>query len=202
MLVGHADRIRSATGAHVCFVHHSGKDKAKGARGHSSLRAAVDTEIEISREPDAKYSTIKTVKQREMEMAEDMYFGLKKVELGKNKYDEEVTSCVVTEVAKEEIEFKEKEEKLTAAQRFLWDAILNKMISSGERRKVISDMPEVKCITFEQLRDQLEMSGFKELYNGEKDKVKEATLVARLALKDKGKIGFNKHHLWLLDESE
>ena len=30
----------------VLLVHHTGKDAAKGARGHSSLRAAIDTEID------------------------------------------------------------------------------------------------------------------------------------------------------------
>ena len=32
------------------LVHHTGKDTAKGARGHSLLRAATDTEIEVKRE--------------------------------------------------------------------------------------------------------------------------------------------------------
>lgn len=46
-LIAHADRIRQATGAHVMLIHHAGKDEGKGARGHSSLRAAVDTEIVV-----------------------------------------------------------------------------------------------------------------------------------------------------------
>jgi hypothetical protein len=200
MLVGHADRIRSATGAHVCFVHHSGKDKAKGARGHSSLRAAVDTEIEISREPDAKYSTIKTVKQREMEMAEDMYFGLKKVELGKNKYDEDVTSCVVTEVAKDEIEHTiTKATQLNAQQQFVYDSIVNQMIDTGALRLVKTDMPKVKCITFREFRERLESEGYRELFDGEKDKVKSATQTVRLQLKKLGKINFDSGYIWLTE---
>ncbi len=46
-LVRCMDLIRQETGACVLFVHHSGKDAAKGARGHSLLRAAIDTEIEV-----------------------------------------------------------------------------------------------------------------------------------------------------------
>lgn len=95
MLVTHADKIRYATNAHVNFIHHSGKDLARGARGHSSLRAAVDTEIEISREKDAEYSLMKVVKQREMELGEDMAFSLKRIVLGINQYNEEISSCVV-----------------------------------------------------------------------------------------------------------
>ena len=41
-LVKHFDKIRQATGAHVMVVHHSGKDAARGARGHSLLRAATE----------------------------------------------------------------------------------------------------------------------------------------------------------------
>ena len=40
--------LRSGFNCHVLIIHHSGKDKNKGARGHTSLRAAVDTEIEIN----------------------------------------------------------------------------------------------------------------------------------------------------------
>lgn len=32
---------------HVMLIHHTGKDAARGARGHSSLKAAVDTEMEV-----------------------------------------------------------------------------------------------------------------------------------------------------------
>ena len=48
--VVNSDHIRHKTGAHVMAVHHSGKDAAKGARGHSSLKGAVDTEIELTRD--------------------------------------------------------------------------------------------------------------------------------------------------------
>ncbi len=95
VLVRKADVVRAHSGAHICFIHHSGKDKARGARGHSSLRAAVDTEIEISRAEEADYSTVKIAKQRDMEKGEDAYFKLKKVELGENRHGEKVTSCVV-----------------------------------------------------------------------------------------------------------
>jgi hypothetical protein len=33
--VGSCDRIREASGGHIMVVHHSGKDQARGARGHS-----------------------------------------------------------------------------------------------------------------------------------------------------------------------
>ncbi len=41
------DAVRDATGACVLPVHHTGKDLTAGARGHSALRAALDTEIRV-----------------------------------------------------------------------------------------------------------------------------------------------------------
>src|SRR6185437_446689 len=57
-LVMNIDKLRQATGAHVLLIHHSGKDQAKGALGHSLLRAAVDTEIEVTRDADSAVSTL------------------------------------------------------------------------------------------------------------------------------------------------
>lgn len=96
-LIGNCDRVRDATGAHLCIVHHSGKDEAKGARGHSSLRAATDTEIEIKRDPNLTRSSVRVVKQRDLEAAEPFAFTLKPVALGTNRRGKDVTSCVVLE---------------------------------------------------------------------------------------------------------
>jgi hypothetical protein len=43
------DQIKECTGACVTVVHHTGKDRANGARGSSSLLGAVDTELEITK---------------------------------------------------------------------------------------------------------------------------------------------------------
>lgn len=47
VVVAAADHIKRATGACVLIIHHSGKDVAQGARGHSSLLGAIDTELEV-----------------------------------------------------------------------------------------------------------------------------------------------------------
>ena len=41
-------RIKQQLNATVLVVHHTGKDASKGARGSSSLKAAVDTEISVT----------------------------------------------------------------------------------------------------------------------------------------------------------
>ena len=57
-LVHALGQMRQKTGAHLIVVHHTGKGKARGARGHSLLSCAADIEIEIDER------TIRTTKQR------------------------------------------------------------------------------------------------------------------------------------------
>jgi hypothetical protein len=87
--VRNVDRIRQATGTHITVVHHSGKDRAKGARGHSSLRAATDTEIEIGD------FMARVTKQRDMEHGAPLGFQLEPVTVGKDLSGADVRSCVV-----------------------------------------------------------------------------------------------------------
>ena len=92
-LIDHLGVLQEMTGAHVLLVHHTGKDTERGARGHSSLRAAVDTEIEISRSGDE--SVVKTKKQRDLEGGGRLAFTLETVVLGTDDDGDEVTSCCV-----------------------------------------------------------------------------------------------------------
>lgn len=95
--IGNVDHIRSATGAAVLIVHHSGKDDAKGARGHSSLRAATDTEFEVrvKGEPGSGRGLLKVTKQRDIEFENAAHFELAVVDLGTSAAGKAVSSCVV-----------------------------------------------------------------------------------------------------------
>jgi hypothetical protein len=93
--VEQVDLIRSALPAHLVAVHHCGKDSARGARGHSSLRAATDTEIEVSRDPGSKTSVARVTKQRDLEGGAEYPFQLVPVELGRNLRGKPIGSCVV-----------------------------------------------------------------------------------------------------------
>lgn len=98
-LIRNIDAIREATGAHIMLVHHTGKDTARGARGHSSLRAATDTEIEVGNDNGARAALV--TKQRDYQGGETFAFGLKSVTLGHDQDGDEVTSCVVEAVDEE-----------------------------------------------------------------------------------------------------
>jgi hypothetical protein len=87
--------LQRATGAHVLIVHHSGKDTAKGARGHSSLRAAVDTEIELTRDDDTGVISAQLTKQRDGPTGYRFDYHLRQIELGRDQDGDQVTTCVV-----------------------------------------------------------------------------------------------------------
>ena len=93
-LVRGVDLLRRATGAHVMIVHHTGKEAAKGARGHSALRAAIDTEIELSRD-DIGEITAELTKQRDAATGARFSFHLNLVELGRDEDGDMVTTCTV-----------------------------------------------------------------------------------------------------------
>ncbi len=94
-LVKNCDTIRQAVGARIMVIHHSGKDAARGARGHSSLRAATDTEIEIVSLENI--GTVSIKKQRDLEIIEPFAFRLKTITLGVDDRGNDVTSCVLEE---------------------------------------------------------------------------------------------------------
>lgn len=98
--IKNVDRIRHASGAHIMIVHHTGKDAAKGARGHSSLRAATDTEIEVSVD-EAEMRSAKVTKQRDLPGGEEFAFKLDAVALGVDDDGDSVTTCVVVPIEKQ-----------------------------------------------------------------------------------------------------
>ena len=74
-------------------LYHAGKDKSKGSRGHSSLRAAVDTEIKVKQERNVRTATCE--KQRDMENGKKVAFTLRGVDLGLDDENDPITSGVV-----------------------------------------------------------------------------------------------------------
>lgn len=75
----------------VLIVHHSGKDAAKGMRGHSSLLGAIDTEISL------KDGVMTVTKQKEGKSGLEFTVDLTVIELGTTPTGKTVTSCVAIE---------------------------------------------------------------------------------------------------------
>lgn len=92
LLVANADRIRHAIGCAFEFIHHAGKDTSKGARGHSCLRAATDTELEVS--ASNGLHIVRITKQRDLPLGDEFCFRLRQIEIGRDRYGEPITTCI------------------------------------------------------------------------------------------------------------
>jgi hypothetical protein len=94
-LIANWDRLRRETGAHVAVIHHTGKGEGRGERGHSALRAAVDTAIEVTHEEQSGIHAATVQKQRDSASGQVFSFKLTPVEIGRDEDNEPITSCVV-----------------------------------------------------------------------------------------------------------
>lgn len=88
-----AKYLQSLIGGLVVLVHHTGKDATKGLRGHSSLFAALDAAVEVSR--DGERREWKVAKSKDGQDGDAHPFTLKIETMGTDEHGDAVTSCVV-----------------------------------------------------------------------------------------------------------
>ena len=88
-----AKELQRLTGGLVLVVHHTGKDATRGLRGHSSLFAALDAAVEVTREGDRR--EWKVAKAKDGQDGAGHPFRLDVVDLGEDDEGETVTSCVI-----------------------------------------------------------------------------------------------------------
>lgn len=94
LVVQRFDRIRAECDAHFLMIHHSGKAAANGARGWSGIRAAMDTEIEVTDRGASRCAEV--TKQRDLSSkGERIGFTLERIEIGFTKWGEPATTCIV-----------------------------------------------------------------------------------------------------------
>ena len=93
LVIAGMKRLQELTGSLVLAVHHTGKDATKGMRGHSSLHAALDCAIEVTRTDNRRAWSAAKVKDGEDGLG--VPFILKVVELGRDSDGDPITSCVV-----------------------------------------------------------------------------------------------------------
>ena len=92
-LIESAKRLQTATEGLVVLVHHTGKNVSAGLRGHSSLIAALDAAIEVSRDGDLRQWSLAKAKDG----ADGYYecFKLKIEIVGHDSDGDAITSCFV-----------------------------------------------------------------------------------------------------------
>lgn len=94
-VLNRVDRMMNATEATVMLVHHTSKG-GTAARGHSSLRAHIDTEFYVTEEEGQRLMSI--TKQRSLSSKNNaLRFSLDTITMGYSSFGKAVTTCVVTE---------------------------------------------------------------------------------------------------------
>lgn len=86
--------IQKATGAAVLWVHHKNASGER-ERGHTSLRANMDSAIEVTRDPETNERSLRLVKIKDGEDGEKLGFELQSVQIGAYDDGKPMTSCVV-----------------------------------------------------------------------------------------------------------
>lgn len=94
------EELRRETGAHICIIHHSGKDKDRGMRGSSMLRDYADTVLEISTSEEGSTATID--KMKDGKDGTRYRFTLRQTTIGIDDDEEPITSCVIDDDGKSE----------------------------------------------------------------------------------------------------
>lgn len=92
-LLAFGEAIQKRVGIAVVWVHHKNAAGDR-ERGHTSLRANVDTALEVNRDEDEQ-RTLKVVKLKDGEDGERIGFELQSVTIGTYDSGKPMTSCVV-----------------------------------------------------------------------------------------------------------
>lgn len=145
VLVQHSDMIKDRTQAHIMFIHHTGKDQSRGARGSSALRAATDTEIEVSDAGNGAPKEFKVTKQRDLDGKGEVYgFTLAKVNLGLSNFGALLTTCYVEEAQPAKANA---EDQLTQLQREIIDLIRDTAIGGMRFTELVKKLKESRPTT-------------------------------------------------------
>jgi len=112
--------LQMQTAGLVVLVHHTGKDESRGARGHSSLYAALDAAILVSlKSGKREWSLHKAKDDRD---GDAFPFSLETVTLGISPTGDKVSSCVVLDAGQHRPSAKG-QLKLSVPQRKALDAL-------------------------------------------------------------------------------
>src|SRR4051812_45092649 len=144
------DTLRDQLQCHVSAVHHFGKDSGRGPRGHSLLKADVDTVGEVERDKNSNVSTFQVIKQRDGETGAQFAFSLQPVELGLNQVGDPVFSCVIVS-ADSDAAKGQKRTKLSAAQARALQLLVNAIADHGEVPPANNQIPPNRPCVHEDL---------------------------------------------------
>lgn len=185
MAVLSADRLRDEFNCATIFVHHTGKDPEKGARGHSSLRAAADMVMLVM----DKAATVEKV--RDGVAGEKFGFELQPIEIGTDSDGDAVYTCLLN--ASDQAAPKKRPEPTGKNQRIVLKEV-RAIAPTGDISPGTSQLPKgVRLIRFNDLVDKASprFAGM-ELFRA-RARISEALT----SLQASGFVGVHGDYLWL-----
>lgn len=131
-----AKALQALTGGLVVLIHHSGKDASRGLRGHSSLFAALDAAVEVSRDAASDKREWKVAKSKDGADGGGEGFGLTVIDLGLDADGEDVSSCVVAPASTSVVQMKPLTQSQTQAMDALNDTLADDLFGTSVCRDV------------------------------------------------------------------
>lgn len=132
----------------VLIVHHSGKDEARGQRGHSSLLGAIDTELEVIKIPsgskDERIGQITVTKQKDGEDGLRIGYRMEVVSLG--LVDANKTSLVVVPTEPNYLSDKAKNKELNGQAKLALDALHEALGKDGKVTNLSNIPPNTQSV--------------------------------------------------------
>lgn len=208
-VMGNIDKLREATGAHVCLVHHMNSGGTK-LRGHTSIYANVDnillvTSQEGVREDGARWkiSTAMLDKQKDDEDGIAIRFELLKVPIGTRDDGAEISSCICLPVG-EKAELKAQSNKAfrpSDTERLFLRAVITALSERGVPPPRHLGLPR----SIRSVVDYLYVKqAFQATFPGDEDdpkklieRIKKALQRARTTLQNYEIVGADKPYIWL-----
>ena len=92
VIIKHLKLLQETTGGLVLIIHHTGKNASQGLRGHSSLKAALDANIEVIGGDKRSWLLEKS---KDGEDGKSFGFRLEVQELGIDSDGDSITSCTI-----------------------------------------------------------------------------------------------------------
>lgn len=182
-----ADYFRDTFKTATLFVHHSGKDVAQGARGHSSLFAAADCVLRVS----DRVAVVEKI--RDGVSGEQFPFSLQPIDLGTDIDGESVTTCLISHDGTP-IQQSKIPKGIGANQRLVLEQLRTLVGVSGERSPGTSTIPKgVLTVRLDMLHEACRPK-----FGGTADwRMKQRIASALIGLQGSGAVDVHNEFVWL-----
>jgi AAA domain len=157
--IAHVTTIQLRLNTAVLIIHHTGKDEARGLRGHSSLNGAVDAELEVQKLSELgdedRSGQITVTKQKDGEDGLKFQYRLEIIQLG--MIDASKTSLAVMPLDEDEAP-QQRKKPLTGHRKTAFEALKQIIAEKGAIRELPKIPSDRRTVTVSEWRQHFYMS--------------------------------------------